>query len=70
MTQDSKPRRLCPVCGKVSYSLGGMHPQCSQLREDAPRVERLRAAKKAEKEKREVANAALLSQDSADLPRS
>jgi hypothetical protein len=65
MTQDNKPRRLCPVCGKVSYSRGGMHPQCSQTREDAPRIARLKAAKKAELQKRAVANAALLSHDSA-----
>jgi len=24
------PRKLCPVCGKASYSSGGVHPQCSQ----------------------------------------
>jgi hypothetical protein len=28
-------RRYCPVCGKVSYSLSGEHPQCSQARSDA-----------------------------------
>lgn len=24
--------KLCPVCGRVSYSLGGVHPQCSFFR--------------------------------------
>jgi hypothetical protein len=24
--------RLCPVCGKVSYSQSGEHPQCSMAR--------------------------------------
>lgn len=28
-------RRLCPVCGKVSYSRSGEHPQCSVNRADA-----------------------------------
>ncbi|MEX2173242.1 MAG: BON domain-containing protein [Pirellulaceae bacterium] len=27
--------RECPVCGKVSYSLGGVHPQCNVARADA-----------------------------------
>ncbi len=22
------PKPICPVCGKPSYSLGGVHPQC------------------------------------------
>jgi len=55
-TQDHKPQRMCPVCHKATYSLGGIHPQCAQTREDAPRVERLRATKKAEKEKLQSAN--------------
>jgi hypothetical protein len=29
-----KPTKLCPVCGKASYSLSGEHPQCSVLRRD------------------------------------
>jgi hypothetical protein len=28
-------QRLCPVCGKVSYSRSGEHPQCSVARTDA-----------------------------------
>lgn len=27
-------RNFCPVCGKVSYSLAGEHPQCAQKRAD------------------------------------
>lgn len=54
-TQDNKPRRMCPVCGKASYSLGGIHPQCSQTREDAPRIKALNAAKKTKKPKLQVA---------------
>ena len=50
-----KPRRLCSVCGTVSYSPGGIHPQCNQLQADIARVERLKAAKKTEKPKEKVA---------------
>jgi hypothetical protein len=42
-----KSRRLCPVCGTASYSRYGIHPQCAQQQADAPRVERLRAERKA-----------------------
>ena len=28
-------RKFCPVCGKVSYSLSGEHPQCALTRSDA-----------------------------------
>ena len=41
-------RNLCPICGKASYSLGGIHPQCAMQQADEPRTLRLRAAKKAE----------------------
>ena len=27
-------RKFCPVCGKVSYSLSGEHPQCAVTRSD------------------------------------
>jgi hypothetical protein len=39
--------RVCPVCGKASYSRDGVHPQCSMLQADAPRKLRLAAEKKA-----------------------
>jgi hypothetical protein len=29
--------RLCPVCGQVSYSKNGIHPQCAVAQADAPR---------------------------------
>lgn len=35
-------RRLCPICGKPSYSSSGTHPQCSLARADA----KARAARK------------------------
>ena len=28
-------RKFCAVCGKVSYSLSGEHPQCAIARSDA-----------------------------------
>lgn len=39
-------RKQCPVCGKPSYSLGGVHPQCAMRQADAPRKARLQAEKK------------------------
>jgi hypothetical protein len=36
----------CPVCGKPSYSLGGVHPQCAVARAD-----KVRKAKPAAKSK-------------------
>ena len=41
-------RNLCPICGKATYSLGGIHPQCAMQQADEPRIVRLRAAKTAE----------------------
>jgi hypothetical protein len=42
-----EPRRgrTCPVCGKQSYSLEGIHPQCAMQQADAPR-QRLLAEEK------------------------
>jgi hypothetical protein len=44
------PKR-CPVCGKSSYSLAGIHPQCAASRADAPRRLQLAAEKKARTKK-------------------
>jgi hypothetical protein len=35
----------CPVCGKPSYSLGGVHPQCEVARADKVRKDSQPAAK-------------------------
>lgn len=35
-------RNFCPVCGKVSYSRSGEHPQCSMARADAAFKARLK----------------------------
>ena len=32
---NSPARRICPGCGKVSYSPNGEHPQCAMARADA-----------------------------------
>lgn len=37
-------QRLCPVCGKASYSRTGTHPQCSLARADAISREARKAA--------------------------
>ena len=38
---------ICPGCGKKSYSLGGIHPQCAMILADIPRENRLAAERKA-----------------------
>jgi len=45
--------KCCPVCGRVSYSLGGIHPQCSFFRADQKVLARRRRtrANAIEKEK-------------------
>ncbi len=45
-------RKICPVCNQSSYSAAGIHPQCAAVQADAPRSERLKAAKKAEGKKK------------------
>ena len=55
MSQTKKPvpllfgvqsrRQPCPVCGAISYSPAGIHPQCAMQQADAPRVEILRSAR-------------------------
>ena len=44
------PRRGtdCPVCGKRTFSQGGIHPQCAVLQADAARSEKLKADRKRE----------------------
>jgi hypothetical protein len=43
-----EPRgRKCPICGKVSYSQGGIHPQCAMVQADEPRRIRLAAERQA-----------------------
>lgn len=42
------PKNLCPICGKASYSVGGIHPQCAMQQADEPRIVKLRTAKAAD----------------------
>ena len=39
-------RKHCPVCGQVTYSRDGIHPQCAVQQADAPRRARLQEEKK------------------------
>lgn len=57
----AKPRRLCPVCGMVSYSAGGTHPQCAEEQSDAARVARLKKVQKTARPKARGANPNALS---------
>jgi hypothetical protein len=38
--------KICPVCGKQSYSRDGIHPQCAMNQADAPRRLRLAVERK------------------------
>ena len=48
---------VCPVCGKRSYSLRGIHPQCAMRQADAPRQLQLAAAKREQRLLAEAASA-------------
>lgn len=48
------PGKFCPICGKRSYSLRGIHPQCAVQQADAPRQAVL-AEEKRERVKAEAA---------------
>jgi hypothetical protein len=49
--------KICPVCGKASYSKEGVHPQCAVVQADAPRKLRLAAQKVKEAKKKKAAAA-------------
>jgi len=38
-------RAPCPVCGHVSYSPAGIHPQCAMRASDQIQIDRLKARK-------------------------
>ncbi len=44
-------RKLCPVCGEVSYSKEGIHPQCAMQRADAKRRQKVKPTLKSPKKK-------------------
>ena len=43
-------RKRCPICGEISYSAEGVHPQCRVAEADSRRMEKLKAARKAEED--------------------
>jgi predicted RNA-binding Zn-ribbon protein involved in translation (DUF1610 family) len=38
-------RKVCPVCGQVSYSAAGVHPQCAETQADQKRMQKAKAKK-------------------------
>jgi hypothetical protein len=42
--------RICPVCGKRTYSNNGVHPQCAVRQADAPRQATLADAPRLERQ--------------------
>jgi len=46
--------KKCPICGKNSYSAGGIHPQCAVTQADAPRQKLLAEQRRAEKEQARI----------------
>ena len=57
MTMNQKPqplyapreRKHCPICGKVSYSAVGIHPQCAMDQADAKRIQEVKPLSKSPK---------------------
>ena len=47
--------KICPVCGKRSYSAGGIHPQCAVQQADTPRTQQIKTNKKTEAKKKPMA---------------
>lgn len=41
----SSARAACPVCGHVSYSSAGVHPQCAMQAADQIQIDRLKSRK-------------------------
>lgn len=39
-------RKHCPVCGKVSFSAAGIHPQCAMDQADAKRMQKVKPRRK------------------------
>jgi len=33
--------KICPICGEVSYSRDGIHPQCAMIQADEPRKQQI-----------------------------
>ena len=44
-------RKHCPVCGEISYSAAGIHPQCAVQQAEAQRIKRIKPPSKLTKKK-------------------
>ena len=47
--QNGPDRKHCPVCGEVTYSSSGIHPQCAQRQADEKRMREVNRAAKSRK---------------------
>lgn len=41
---ESPPRKRCPVCGEITYSSAGIHPQCAVHQADSKRMAKVKSA--------------------------
>lgn len=63
MSENKKPtpviphaaNKICPICGKASYSRDGIHPQCAVVQADEPRKQKIQAEKKKAADKQSTA---------------
>lgn len=52
-----KNRKRCPICGEVSYSAAGIHPQCAMQQADSERMGRIKSPPKSLKKKLKATDA-------------
>ncbi len=50
-------RKCCPICGEVSYSAAGIHPQCAMQQADSERMDKIKSPPKSPKKKLRATNA-------------
>ena len=43
----NRTRERCPVCGEISYSLAGVHPQCAVQQADEKRLKHIKRDRQA-----------------------
>ena len=60
LVTETRPPRMCSVCGTASYSQFGIHPQCAQEQADIERVNLFKLAREADPPKIKVARPDLL----------
>lgn len=54
---EGPPKKRCPVCGEISYSAAGIHPQCSVKKEDEQRTKLLKEKRSSEADQEPKAGA-------------